>query len=452
MLRLLIAAIIVRTLGKETFATYSLILGILTIGDSMVDFGTTDVFVREICRRPAQATSLLRVLTATRFVQIPAAFTVLLGILLVLKYPAEIVLAGVVGASNVVFLAGVLVYRVVFRATLTMGREVTAELLSVLVIVPLLALACAQGRGLVALVACHTVSRAAFLGFCFLFGRADFRPSVRGVTWQDIASSAKSSTVMGIIGLLVGVYEVVDVLLLSKLGSLSDLAYFSGAQRLVWPLLMIIGSIGGAFYPVMASYWPAARPRFEAACQHTLDNVLRVSGVGMCSMLAAAPFYMGLLGADLTPGAAALRLLAVLCVVKGVSTALGPVLFIVHAQNTALRIVVCALLLKATAVGLLVPRFGYRGAVLGALAVELGFVAGPLLFRISRITGYRVRWTIPAKCLAAAALAAVTVRLVSPAGGLAAAVMAPVLYVPLACLTGAVRVSDVRTLLSGRRG
>jgi O-antigen/teichoic acid export membrane protein len=307
LIRLFVAGIILRSYGKGMFGEYSLLFGLLTIADWLVDFGTTDVFVREFSREPQNGQRLLRILTAAKIIQVPAGFVTIAALILVLRYPANIIEAGLVGAVNLVFFAGVLVYRVLFRTTMTMEREVVAELISVGCMVPMIAFVCAHRGGLVALLGCHLISRAIFCGGCFLLGKNRYRFSLAGVTWQDVSGGLRSSGAIGVIGFLVGGYEAIDMILLSKLGSFSDLAFYAAAQRLVWPLLMVLGSVGTTFYPIYAAYWPHKQEQFERTCQRSLDTVLLLAGLGVCSLLAGANFFMRLLGPDLASGAAVLR-------------------------------------------------------------------------------------------------------------------------------------------------
>lgn len=445
--RLVVAGMIVRGFGKGTFGEYSLIFALLSIAEWVLDFGTTEVFVREICREPEQRPRLLRILTVAKIVQIPAAFGVLGAVLLALRYPPQIVEAGLVGGAGLVFFGGVLVYRVIFRSSLTMEREVGAELISVLVMIPLIALVASQGGGLTGLFGCYLISRAVFFVLCFLFGKSSYRPSLQGVTWQDVRWSWRWSAAIGVIGFLVVVNETLDILVLSRLSSFSDLAYYSSAQRFTLPLLTALASIGATLYPVAASYWPRARSQFEQACQLGFDTVMVVAGLAICSMLAGPEFFMGLLGPALVVGAPVLRVLAVLCFVKAISSILGPVLYVVLAQKQVLQLVVVVIVVKASVLAALAPRFGYMGVAFGALVVELLVTAVPLLYLLQRFSGYRVRWIVPIKVAMITVAAAAAPQLLFSATGFSAAVVAPALYVPLAFLSGAARFSDVRMLL-----
>jgi len=444
--RLVIAGMIVRRYGITTFGEYSLVFGILAIAEWLLDFGTTEVFVREICREPERGRRLLGMMTAVKLIQIPVATAGLLVILLVLRYPARIVDGALVGGCSLLFFSGVLIYRVIFKAGLTIEREVAAESVSVLVMIPLVALAGSYKMGFTALLGCHLISRATFLGMCFLFGRSSYRPSFQGVTWHDVQWIVNSSTAIGFVGFLVVIYEALDVLLLSKLGEASDLAYYSGAQRLVWPMLMALTSIGATLYPVVASYWPDARNEFEVACQRGIDIVALLAGFAVCLILAGAEFFMGLLGRDIVAGSAALRVLALLCFVKAITATVGPVLYVINAQRYALQFITVAVVMKTLIIAALVRPFSYMGVAWGALIVEVIFAAAPAVFLLQRLTGLRVRWGVPAEAALLAVGAAVLPRLVVP-GGLAAAVIAAAIYSLFVFLSGAVRFSELHSLM-----
>ena len=64
LLRLAVAAIIVRVFGAGTFGEYALVFGLLAFAEWIVDFGTTELFVREGARDPAREPARLRLVTA----------------------------------------------------------------------------------------------------------------------------------------------------------------------------------------------------------------------------------------------------------------------------------------------------------------------------------------------------------------------------------------------------
>ena len=447
--RLVVVAMIVRSFGAETYGEYALLVTILTIAEWIVDFGTTDVFVRDICREPGREAALMRVLAAAKLMQVPAALALIAGILYALQYPPRIVAAGLVASVSLVFFGGTLLYRVAFRVHLVMEREMAAELLSVMLMIGLVALLAHTGGSLMALLGCVAASRAAYFAFSFAFGRSYFTPKLRRIDWKEVREVLKPAATIGTAGLLLVVYEALDVVLLSRMAATADVAYYSGAQKLAWPLLMALSAVGTTFYTVIASHWPHAQAQFEASCQRAFDVVVMLAAVPLCSILAGAEFFMGLLGKDLVAGAPALRLLAVLCVVKAISMTVGPVLYIVHAQALLLRLVALALVLKTLLLLAVAPEFGFVGAAAVGFVLEVAFAALTIHLAWKR-TGYRVRWRT-ALLVCAIVTASAGAAFLGVSSSLLAALLAAALCTALMFVTGIVSRESLRSLLEKGR-
>lgn len=448
--RLGIAALIVRTWGKATFGEYSLLFGLLAIGEWILDFGTTEIFVRDICQDRASEARRMALLACGKLIQIPAAAAVVIAIMSALRYPAPLLEAGATGAMSLVFYAGVLIYHTIFKANLTIHREVVAELISVAAMAPLVWFAAGKpGLGLSGLMACHVVSRALFFVLCLAFGRREARFDFAEIRSSDVWGGLRTSSTVGLIGLLVVTYEALDLLALSKLSTATELGYYSAAQRLIWPVVMALASVGTTLYPVAASYWPHDRAGFELASQRALNIVLLLACAAGCTVMAGAAFLLGILGPELKPGAPALRILAVLLVVKAVSATIGPVLYVLHAQTQALRFIAVAVVTKIVLLLIVTPRFGYIGVAWVAVFVEALFSAVPAVTILQRLSGFHLRWSTPVQ-LAGAGIAAALCGFLLPGGGIWAGVVAALVYLPLAWRTGAVGTADLRFLL--RRG
>ena len=164
--RLVIASLIVRGSGAEMFGVYSVIVAVLAIADWALDFGTTDVFVREIVKNPKRYNEIRKSLIAFKMVQAPVAMALMITLLLSMHYPESVVHAGIVAAVTLGFFSGVAVYRSIFKATLTMEREMLAEFISVLLMIPLVMASIFFDLGIMGLMWSLFLSRAAFLAGC----------------------------------------------------------------------------------------------------------------------------------------------------------------------------------------------------------------------------------------------------------------------------------------------
>lgn len=468
LLRLLLAALIVRASGAATFGEYALLFGLLAIAEWMLDFGTQEIAVREVCRPGGDDAAArgrwLRALMWAKLAQVPAAALLLLGLVWALQYPPHLLAAAAAGVCGLVFSAAAGACRVAFKAELRMAREMQAEFVSVLVMLALAALVLrsepAPGAALVALMACHAASRAVFAALCLHWGGAGARHPWRGLRRDELRALLRAAAPIGLIGLLVALYEALDTLLLSKLGSAVELGWYAAAQRMVWPVLMALTAVGTTLYPLAAGLWPQQPERFGQVCQTAVDTVLLLAGAATVVAWAAAEGLLALLGPGMAEGAAALRALAVLVLAKAVAGTLGPVLYVVHAQRQALLFIAVAVLAKVAAVLALVPLLGWLGVALAAIAVELLFATLPTLWLLQRRSGWRLRWGVPLRLLAATAAAVLAAPLLMNLAvaephapgwpALATAVLSLALYLLLATASGAWRPRQLLATLRRR--
>lgn len=442
--RLVVLAIIVRSCGTTIFGWYIVLVEILKITEWLIDFGTTEVFVRELSREPSKRERLLRILTATKILHVPAGAAMLVLILLVMQYPPEVTRIGLLGVVALASYAAVVVYRVVYRVDLTMEREVGAEMASVILLIGLTAWVASPDTALVTVFACFLVSRVVFAGLCVLLGNRDYRLSVRGVTVPDIRWALRSTMLIGLIGFLIFIYQSADMLVLSKLGSDLDLAYFSGAQKLAWPLLMMLGAIGTTMYSVVAMHWPHDTASFNRACQRGFDTVFLIGALSVCPMIAAPGWFLGLLGPELVDGADALPVLAVLCLLKAVSMTVGSTLYIVHAQRFVFAFIGAALLVKLPLIILIAPRWGFMGIAYAALIVEVLLVTIPSLYFVWTRTGFFPRWGTALRVGAIGAAAVLGAQALLADRGFLTACLAGVIYLSLVLATRTFTLSELR--------
>jgi O-antigen/teichoic acid export membrane protein len=437
--RLVIAALIVRAYGPERYGEYALVLVLTAVPEWIVDFGLNDIFSREICREPQDRQRLLRTLTASKLIQVAAAYLGLVGLLLVMRYPPHVTRAALIAGAGLVFYGGILVYRSLFKATLTLERDILAESVSLVVLIPLLWAACLSQASLEVLALCYVVSRAVFLALAVAMGRHSFRLAWSGIDWTQLRWGFRESAAIGMAGFLVGVYEVVDMLVLSKLASAEQLGFYSAAQKLVWPTLTGFAVVGMTIFPVLSSAFGRHPERFRAYFQGGVDAVILLAAVSLSGLAGGADFLTGLLGPSMGPAAPVLRVLALLCFVKAISSTVGPVLYVTGAQRHALWITGVAALAKSAALLALVPRYGAMGAAVASLVVEI--VAGliPNLLVVQHFARCRLRWTLLGKVVVALAVSHGAIWLLGIAGSLPGSFVAAGLFTLLAVASGALR-------------
>jgi O-antigen/teichoic acid export membrane protein len=444
-IRLVAAGVVVRKMGVEVFGGYALLVVWLTIAEWILDFGTVEVFVREANQEPEHRDRFVRIFLALKIFQAPLAWLVLATGLFVMQYPKEILAAGIFSGISLFFTSMVVLCRATFKASLKMEREVFSEFISVVVMVPAIFLVAHLHWGLIGVMGTYVFSRAVFCIGCLVFGRNLIDFSIRGLHWPDIRWGAHASFAIGLIGFVVVVYQAADLLVLSRTASLSDVAVYSAALRFTLPLTMALNAIAVSLYPVLSLL--KSPERFHQTCQHALDTTLLLGGYALVVLWGGAEFFMSLLGKQLVFGSNALRILAIVCVIKAISMVIGPTLFLVRAQRYALGYMIVGLLLKIAVIAAASLRAGYIGAALGSLSVEVFFLTPVTMYYVRRFTGFQATFGRIWKLVPLVIGVAWLTRIVVPKGNITGAILAALLYPALLLGLRIIKTRDLQMLL-----
>jgi O-antigen/teichoic acid export membrane protein len=448
-LRLVGAGIVVRSFGVNVFGEYALLVVWLTIAEWILDFGTTEVFVREANHEPGRRSYFSRVFLALKIVQAPVAVLVLAAGLIAMRYSRELVVAGIASGLSLFFTAGVVYCRANFKAALTMEREVFSEFISVVAMLPLILLVAHLRWGLIGVMGTYVFSRAVFCAGCYVQSRKLVLFSVSGISMRDLRWGVESSLTIGVIGFVVVVYNAADLLVLSRTATISDVAVYSAALRFTMPLTMALNAIAVSVYPVLSLL--KSPEQFHKTCQRAVNTTLLLGCLALVGLWCGAEFCMSLLGHQLVYGANALRILAIVCVIKAVPMVIGPALFLVRAQKYALRYIVAALLVKVAVITVATLRFGYMGGAFGSLLVEACFLTPVTMYYVRVFTGFKIRFAGIWRLVPVVIIVVAVTRRVLPQGNILGGIMAVLLYPVLVLAFGVIDRGEIRALLRLRR-
>ncbi len=402
-IRFVVAVIVVRYAGVERFGEYSLVLTLLLVTDWIADFALTDVAVREICRNPAREPGLLRALAGAKVVQAVVAIICLLALLWGLGYEVTMVRAGIIGGIGTLFVAPTLVYRAFFKAHLTMERDVGAEIIGASASVAMIWMVSARGGSLEALVGCFVASRAITLVAVLFLGRR--MPSIgrRGPLAGESVGLFRAAAPLGAAGLMVAVYNSLDLVMLSKLTDARAVGLFSGAQRFVFPVLIAIDAVGSTLFPVMASFWKQREAEFRFVVQRGVEAAFVIAAGAFCVMQVTPSFLLDLLGPGMREATPLLRLLALALTIRAATFILAPILLVTGMQRYALWLTALALISKAGLLAWLIPHHGLLGVGYAWLATDLLVGLVPALILTQRVVGFRIRLACVPRVAAASA-------------------------------------------------
>lgn len=421
-MRMLAALIVARLAGTEDFGAYALLLSLIGLAEWLVDFGQTDMAVRDAARRAGRQAAVLAALSRAKQVQGPAVALLLpLGLWLAGQERA-ILLAGCAGSVAVLATAAMQPARATLRLALRMDRDIGAELAGVALMLPLLAIACLYRAPLSLLLASFALARLAQAALVTHWARSLTQSTTRRLPAIRLARRALP---LGCAGLLVLLYDALAPLLLARLLDMQAVALYAAAARFIMPALVAVQAISSAAFPLIARDWRRDPAAFARTQQATLLLSVVLAALMFAGIHGGAAFLMGLMGADFAAGAPLLRLMAWTLMARAITTAMSPLIIVAGRQGRAMVLTIFSLAGQCAALLLLVPMLGVIGAAWACLLVELLLGTVVISWIAQRVTGLTIDWR-PVVVLIGSAIAAALLVGASPwagtlTGGIAAA-------------------------------
>ena len=446
-----IAVLIVRTAGVERFGEFSLILSMLLIAEWLVDFGSTDIAVRDISRAPDRKNVILNAVSALKGIQTLAVVFLLLAFLLLMRYPTHIFRSGAIATLDVVFFAGILIYRIVFRTRMTMEKDVLSELVGVLAVIPLIWIACVRGAGLEVLVACYVLSRVIFFSMTLFFGGRHYIPKPLQATRLDVQKTAWAALPIGIGGLLAGLYEAIDPILISQFANTTAVGHFSVASRFLFPIVIVIQSIANTVYPLLSRYWNQDEDRFRATLHGAIKVALLIAAGLFCFIFTSAEFLMSLLGDEMIESANILRILSWTIITRALAAVLTPLFIISGYQHRTIWLIAVAVLAKIGLLSWLVPGYGAAGAAISYVISELVFGVIPIFLLTRYLIGFKMNWSVLIRIAISVTLSLAICSLTNLQGTLTSGILATLIFTVAVIVFRTINRAEIQFFLAGTR-
>jgi O-antigen/teichoic acid export membrane protein len=182
-------------------------------------------------------------------------------------------------------------------------------------------------------------------------------------------STIRSAFTFLAIDKVVAVESSLNIILLSKLASETDVGLFSAATQLMVPLVLIYQSIAQSIFPVMcrkvAPGFQSLRRIAEQAMEMLLALALpAIAGIFFLGQWLLSVLYKNPAFVEAVP---ALRITAWILITQVFTNVLGQVLLASHREKVTLRIAIVDVLVTLLAGWPLISLFGLRGAALTLL-------------------------------------------------------------------------------------
>jgi len=244
----------------------------------------------------------------------------------------------------------------------------------------------------------------------------------------SLATMRSAATFLGIDGTL-AVMSSLNILLLSKLATETEVGLYSAATQLMVPLLLVYQSMAQSIFPVMCRKVEPGYQSLKQIAEQAIELLLVLA-----LPVAAGLYFMGdrvisLLykNAAFSQAFPALRIVAWVLILQAFTSVLGQVLVASHREKITLRIVVVDTLVNLVVGWPLITMFGLRGAAIALLLTRVADCCQHYIPAAHLLSGIPIAGIVWKPLVAAACMAAC---LAAPAGrpGILAGVSAALIY------------------------
>jgi O-antigen/teichoic acid export membrane protein len=448
-------ALVARHLGAFQFGQLALALSLFYVFQVTAVAGVKLLIVRQVAKDRSQTRLYFNngvlIVTATSV----ASLALLFGFVRIMRYEAA------TSAIILLLSLGLLPFSIssvcegIFQAWERMHYiayvNVPANLLKMAGAFALLA----EGRGLGTVIAVLLVAffAVAVVEMWLVFRKLPVQPGPLSLAFSK--STLRSAFTFLAIDKVVAIESSLNIILLSKLATETQVGLYSAATQVMVPLALVYQSIAQSIYPVMCRKvepgYRTLRKVAEQAAEALLALALpAVAGIYFLGDWLLPVLYKNRAFQDAVP---VLRIIACILILQVFTSVLGQVLWATHREKVTLRIVIVDLLLNL-AVGLpLIARYGLIGAAITLVVTRSAACIQHYLPVRRLLNGLSLSKMLWKSAIATACMAAYLAFVVGHASGYldvlsAALIYGALLFVSFVFASGGIRQFRNKYLLS----
>lgn len=402
-MQLVIFIYLARILGKESFGVFSFGLAFGLLAAIIADFGLSSLIVRELSRSRKEAEKYLSNAVAIKIAL--SLITVVLSYLLLnaMGYGSQEKTVAYVMLAFAILQTYTDIYCSIFKAFERMHYEASIKILRMLMLSGIVFLALNGSSSLVTLSSSFLLAEIIVLAAAIILVYSKFVK----ISLNFDALLLKKLLNEGLFFFLsiafAGLFLYIDVIMLSKLGSASDVGVYAAASNIILALLAIPMMYGSAIYPVISRLHINSKESLRFVYERSFKYMIIIgvavsAGIFAISDKIISIFY----GKEYLASAIVLPIIAWQLCLRFPNTISGVTLSSTDKQRSKVLSQGLIVLIKIALNLLLIPAYGIAGAALATLITEAVFFVSYNFF-ISRY-GIRIDYAKPAIKPAIAAL------------------------------------------------
>lgn len=363
----LIIITVARVWGTTVLGQYTTIWVWLTLFQHFSLFGICEYISREIGANKAEAGRFLMDGLALSLLFSMVCGALMVSGAFVFGYPEKIKAGIVVASAALPFAACTLVCQAAFTALRKINYVTVASVLESLLFLITGIMVVFGGHMLIALIACLVFVRisAAVLNLSI----ARRLPAVRfRFEWGGLRRHVLPVIVFGLTGVAFQVFMRIDVIMLSKMTSMSTVGLYSAASKLVEICMMLSLTFYFLSLPIAAEAYNKFRKSMrERMRRHSEPFIMIVFGVFGCCMLFAGPIIRFFYGGAFTAAVVPFRILMAAFLIHSAEITMEITCQAAGYQRAALRVAIVRALANILLNLALIPLWGAVGSAAATL-------------------------------------------------------------------------------------
>jgi len=381
LLSILLVGTMTRRLGAEGTGAYNLLLNFFFVAHSFTSLGLNSLVTREVSRDHGAAR---RYLCTSVCIGLPAAMLMAAVVVIVVNcagYTREVETGGWLVALSL-FPAIVILY----SEAIFIAFEKIEYIVSLAMVENIGKIATGlwllhHGYGVVALIGSFAFFRFVNLALNLMIFRSRIASLKWDYHWSVLRDLGKNVAVFGTIFIAAALYWRADVFMLSKLGTLAAVGYYTIGYRLFAIAQVVPKSFNTSIYPVFSKLFHQSRDSFHRASSLSIRYILVVLlpiAAGVYGL--AEPVVRLLFGQGFSDAAAVLRVVIWTLVPYGIVRVLASLLFASSRQAIDMKVNLMGLATNVVLNLSLIPRFGMLGCAWATLISMWCFLVYQCLF------------------------------------------------------------------------
>ena len=366
--RVVATVLMARLLGKAGLGKYSTALSFVMLFQVLADFGLEELLTRAMSQEKARAHSYLMAGLALKAVFSVLTVATLLVVAVLLQYDRDTFLLILVVSLSVPFSAASSVFRSVFSAFGVMKYSAYGSLLVMAADLVLSLVLLFNGAGPLAMGVLFLFTRVLGMVLSYWFTRRTVRWPNLVVDWRLCRHLARTALPFVVVAMLVSVPGRLDVVLLSKITTETEVAVYTVAYGLFQACLLVSLAYNQAVYPVLSAASKTSRALFVSVAE---DSIQWMTCLALFFALAlnfsAELVIKGVYGPEYADSVLVLRILAWALVAWFLNMPLTRSIYASGNQRVSPRVAAVSLGVNLALNLWLIPTYGARGAAIAVM-------------------------------------------------------------------------------------